>query len=399
MKLLALVIGMILLIFVEILRVYFIMPFPGSQEDETIRIAYFLQNNINYFRLLGGIIIAYPVIYYFRNGSRAFAITLAVVLGFYAVVFYMFNFRFLADKMFLPTKTQLSLDAESNRKVSPHQLVIGVTIGDQSRAYPIEIIGYHHQVRDTIAGELIMVTYCTVCRTGRVYSPVVKGKPENFRLVGMDHFNAMFEDSQTKSWWRQVNGEAIVGSLMGEKLKEIPSEQMSLSVWVNLHPGTTILQPDSIFKEAYESIENYDEGKQKGNLTRRDSTSWNEKSWIVGIQIGMDAKAYDWNDLQKLRLINDVVGHRPVLVLANADSVSFHSFDRTVEGQVLSFTMSDVNKITDTQGGSVWSWNGQCVSGPLQGKVLTPIQSYQEYWHSWRTFRPQTVKYSPTSNP
>ena len=42
-----------------------------------------------------------------------------------------------------------------------------------------------------------MVTYCTVCRTGRVFSPIVEGQPETFRLVGMDHFNAMFEDEGT----------------------------------------------------------------------------------------------------------------------------------------------------------------------------------------------------------
>lgn len=58
-----------------------------------------------------------------------------------------------------------------------------------------------------------MVTYCTVCRTGRVYSPMVNGKLETFRLVGMDHFNAMFEDASTKSWWRQSNGDCIAGPL------------------------------------------------------------------------------------------------------------------------------------------------------------------------------------------
>ena len=133
MKLLALVVGMIILIFIEILRVYFIMPFPGSQEDETIQLAYFFQENINYFRLLGTVIIAYPVWHYFRNGSKAFVITLAVVIGFYVVVFYMFNFRFLADKMFLPTKSQTFLDAQSNKKVLPGQLVLGITVGDQDR--------------------------------------------------------------------------------------------------------------------------------------------------------------------------------------------------------------------------------------------------------------------------
>ena len=73
-----------------------------------------------------------------------------------------------------------------------------------------------------------MVSYCTVCRTGRVFAPVIAGRPATFRLVGMDHFNAMLEDQATGSWWRQANGEAITGQLKGTRLPELPSVQLTL---------------------------------------------------------------------------------------------------------------------------------------------------------------------------
>lgn len=99
-------------------------------------------------------------------------------------------------------------------------LVITVERKGDARAYPIELIGYHHQVLDTIDGEPVMVTYCTVCRTGRAFSPLVNGEPETFRLVGMDHYNAMFKDgTRTKSWWRQATGECIAGPLKGQLLR------------------------------------------------------------------------------------------------------------------------------------------------------------------------------------
>lgn len=397
MKIFALIVGFLVLIFVEILRVYFIMPFPGSQEDETVQIAYSLQQYIWAIRLFGLALIVYPVIYFFRKGSTVVTVTLAVVLGFYIVVYYMFNYRFLADKMFLEPKHIAYASANDNKEVKPSQLIIGVTIHNESKAYPIQFIGYHHQVRDTVGGELVMVTYCTVCRTGRVFSPVVEGKPEKFRLVGMDHFNAMFEDSQTKSWWRQVNGESIAGPLKGKSLKEIPSEQMSLANWISSHPDTKILQPDETFKEAYESMKTYDKGNKTGNLTRKDSLSWNNKSWIVGIQIGMDARAYDWNDLQRTRAINDELGGTPLLVTVGPDSVSFRAFDRRVDNEALLFQLTD-GKLSDSKTKSSWNWNGVCVEGVLSGKSLTPIQSYQEYWHSWRTFRPQSTKFTFNSN-
>jgi hypothetical protein len=394
MRIVSLSIGLLLLVAIEILRVYFIMPFPGSQRNETIEVAYFIHNNIIWFRLVGLLLIAYPLYSFFKDGSKISRIVISVLLIGYAVIFYLFNFKFLADKMFLLPETTAFQNSTGN-KIPSKQLVIGVTVDGVSKAYPIEIIGYHHQVRDTINGKEVMVTYCTVCRTGRIFSPQVDGKSENFRLVGMDHFNAMFEDSKTGSWWRQVNGEAIIGPMKGKMLDEIPSEQMSLAAWVEQHPQTWVMQEDSVFKEKYEGMKDYDEGKSKGDLTRPDSLQWKEKSWIVGVQQGMNSKAYDWKDLQRVRVINDQIKNDPLVVSIEPDSVSFHVFSRIVDQDTLTFSLNH-GKLIDNKTNSTWGWNGTCIEGILSGKRLTPVQSYQEFWHSWKTFRPQSEQYLPT---
>ena len=58
-----LIIGLLFLIGIEIAKVYFIMPFPGSQQSNSIDIAYFLHNNIWWMRILGVVIVVVP----FRN--------------------------------------------------------------------------------------------------------------------------------------------------------------------------------------------------------------------------------------------------------------------------------------------------------------------------------------------
>jgi Protein of unknown function (DUF3179) len=394
MRLLLLILGFLLLFSMEILRVYYIMPFSGSQEDETIQIAYWISSNIVYIRLIGLAMVVYPFFYFFQRTTSTLKVILCIVFGFYAVVFYMFNYLLVADSMFIQPKNKVYLDSAAN-KVLTSQLIIGITINNESKAYPIEVIGYHHQVRDVVGGEQVMVTYCTVCRTGRVFSPVVDGKPEKFRLVGMDHYNAMFEDVSTKSWWRQVNGEAIIGELKGKTLAEMSSSQMTLAEWIQLYPDTKILQPDTIFAEAYKGLSDYDEGQRTGRLERKDSLSWKDKSWIVGIQIGMDSRAYDWIELQKVRVINDVVGGTPVLIVLSPDSISHHSYNRVVDADTLVFSSGNTKLfLIDSKTNSHWKLNGKCVEGPLQGKVLQPIQSYQEYWHSWRTFHPQTKQFN-----
>src|SRR5258705_3658836 len=250
MKRFALPVGLVLLFAAEILRVYFIMPFPGSQQGNTIALAYFLDKYILYIRIIALLLIAWGAYRSFaswkiwKKGLFIFSIL------FYAGIFYLVNFKFLADKMFYQPKNKILVSSADNH-VSPGKLVIGVTINNESKAYPIEIIGYHHQVQDTIGGTPVIVTYCTVCRTGRVFSPIVNGKKESFRLVGMDHFNAMFEDKTTKSWWRQATGVAIAGPLKGYELKEISSEQIRLTSWLRHNPNSLILQPDPVFTKKY----------------------------------------------------------------------------------------------------------------------------------------------------
>jgi Protein of unknown function (DUF3179) len=316
----------------------------------------------------------------------------------YATIFYFFNFKFLADKMFYQPQNKILAAAAAN-KVDRAKLVIGVAINGHAKAYPIEIIGYHHQVQDTVGGEPVMVTYCTVCRTGRVFSPFVNGKFEKFRLVGMDHFNAMFEDAETKSWWRQATGIAVAGTLKGTALKEIASEQMSLGAWIGKYPNTLILQPDTLFAKQYKDLEGFDEGTVESGLEKRDSASWKFKSWVIGVQIAGHAKAYDWNELVKERVINDTFQNIALVLVLENDNRFFHVWNRKVNDEVLEFAIDTTSQtLKGNTTNSVWNMNGECIEGLLKGSRLSAIQAYQEFWHSWESFHPGTTKYIPGKN-
>jgi hypothetical protein len=387
-----LVLGILILFAAEILRVYFIMPFPGSQKANTIDLAYFIDKNIWYIRLIGVLLILAPLTSVFSKGKRWSKILLSVAFVLYGVVFYFFNFKFLADKMFYQPKNKMLVAAAEN-KVATDKLVIGVELNGEAKAYPIEIIGYHHQVQDTIGGTPVMITYCTVCRTGRVFSPFVNGKKENFRLVGMDHFNAMFEDITTKSWWRQVTGEAIAGQLKGSSLKEIPSQQTTLAVWLRAHPDSKILQADTTFNKQYEDLKGFDKGTIESSLEKRDSASWQMKSWVIGVAIVGYAKAYDWNDLTSKKIIEDSLPNLPIIISLEKDTASFHVWNRNVNGQALHFVKINNEQLQDVNTQSLWNEDGVCVEGILKGEKLKPVRASQEFWHSWQTFHPNTKKF------
>ncbi|MCE9600875.1 MAG: DUF3179 domain-containing protein, partial [Gemmatimonadetes bacterium] len=295
---------------------------------------------------------------------------------------YAFNFVMSADAMFRQP-TVVTMATPAGNTVAFDRLVVGVELGGEARAYPLQFIGYHHHVRDSIGGREVLVTYCTVCRTGRVYDPTVNGAPERFRLVGMDHFNAMLEDRTTGSWWRQANGEAVTGPLEGTMLTEIPSRQVTLRQWLALYPESRVMQGDPAFAAQYAEDYAFERGTSRSRLTGTDPRSWEDKSWVVGLRVGGAARAYDWNQLLREGAINDTLGGTPVVLAVATDSASFYAFVRPDTGT--RFTVVDDSLRT---GARAFAFNGKGPEGALE-----PMVASQEFWHSWRTFNPGTSRH------
>ena len=363
----------------EIANVYFIMPMPGSQRMNSIDVAYFLHKWRWIFRGLFFLMIITGL--FKSKWKRKWVVAIPLLL--LIAVAYMANFQMAADAMFKQPKELLLANA-GNNKMDPNRLVLGVFINNEAKAYPIQFLGYHHHVQDTIGGKPIMPTYCTVCRTGRVFEPIVNGKKETFRLVGMDHFNAMLEDATTKSWWRQETGEAISGKLKGMQLPEVFSTQTTLAQWLLLHPDSKIMQADPAFLQSYDSTLKFESGTSKSKLTGSDSSSWKNKSWVIGVKSGADRKAYDWNQLKKERIIHDKIENTPVLLVLAADDKSFSVFERPANSAFLfrNDTIIYNNKHFRMDG-----------KGFDTSYSLKPLPAYQEFWHSWSTFNPNTKKY------
>ena len=107
--------------------------------------------------------------------------------------------------------------------------------------------------------------------------------------------------------------------------------------------------------------------------------------------------AYDWNDLVKKRVIQDSLQGLPILLALETDTTSFHVYDRRINGSVLRFNTSITNNLlTDLGTNSTWNMDGFCIDGPLRGKQLTPVQAYNEFWHSWQNFQVNAKKYVTT---
>jgi hypothetical protein len=374
-------VGSILLIVPAIVNAYFLMPFPGSQDTESISLCYYLEKIIPPTRIIGTLFLGGPVLYVFAYGAmrrKIFDVVWCLII----IALYFFTDSVYSAREMFKEPVIKKFENVSLNKVPINYLIVGIENNGEAKAYPVNYIGYHHKVQDNVGGMPVLVTYCTMCRTGRVYSPLVQGKYQNFRLVGARHYNAVIEDCDTKTWWYQATGQAAVGPLIGESLNVIPFEQMTLRSWLKKFPESLILQADSIFFEQYSEISDYDrKRKTDSNL------SWQRKSWVIGIIIKNNARAYEWNDILKCKLINDTIAHEPIVLFLENDNFSFHVWSAKVGDKQLSFNAdTSQNVFRDLTTHSLWNSNGECIEGFYKGEKLNLIQSYQEYWYSWKYF-------------
>jgi hypothetical protein len=373
-------IGLFGLFLVEVLKAYFLMPMPGSQEQDSLSLVYVLYDKRWLFRILFFILMIVGAKDAFQRRKWIPIVFLLIA----SAGIYFGDVMMSADKMF-HEPNMLAFKPANENKVNDSSVVMCVVYKGEAKAYPIQFLTFHHQVQDTIAGKPIMVTYCSVCRSGIVFEPLVDGKKETFRLVGMTNYNAMFEDHETKSWWAQATGECIAGPLKGKSLPDFPSQQMTIKKFVELYPNAQIMQPDPEFLAMYDTERVFEQGKITSGIERTDTASWKDKSWVIGVEMDKTSHAYDWNEIKTKRIINDEMQSQKIVIALSEDQQSYCAFARPNDAG--EFTVSHDTLFSN---GKAYNFAGRDLNEP--NNQLTSLRTKQEFWHSWKEFHPNTIK-------
>ncbi len=353
-----------------------------------IAFSYFMNAQCWWMRMILYLLVAQGVMRLAVRRYKARMIVAGIFMIVYGIVTWFLTTRLDPSRMFVAQQTPQLASVENN-KVAPGKIVLGVVINGKAVAYPVEIIGYHHQVRDVIDRKDILVTYCTACRSGRVFDPVVENKNAQFRLIGMDQYNAIFEDNVTGSWWMQATGQAVAGKAKGTALKEIPAQQVTLQRWLELYPDSKILQADPKFLKKYGQLTGYDEGNVDNEIEHRDATPWQDKSWVAVVEVDGVSRAYDWTTLEQKHIIEDTLHNKAIAITLDLDGKSFYAFERRNGDRQYAFMYDEklTNALYEVNSKTRWSFEGRCLEGPDSSLQLQSIPVYQEFFHTYKSFR------------
>lgn len=304
--------------------------------------------------------------------------------------------------------------AEADAWLQPHEPIILVRIGDDARAYPLQILVWHEIVNDVVNGVPLLVTFCPLCNTAIAFDRTLNGRVLDFGTTGrLRYSNLIMYDRQTETWWQQANGEAIAGELTGTTLEFIPASIIGWGEFKAEFPDGRVLSTETGYSRPYgrNPYVGYDDIDNSPFLYRGPETPGQLRPMtrILAVEANGDPVAFAYSVLEELRVVNETIGGEDLVVFwqpgtASAldsaeiafgrDVGSANVFSRLVRGRSLTFTF-DGSTFVDEQTGSRWNLIGAATEGELAGEHLTPIVSINHFWFSWVAFQPDTRVYRP----
>lgn len=77
--------------------------------------------------------------------------------------------------VFLPLNNPDIVPVDMASYMKAEDLVVGVVVKGQPRAYPLWVFGQFHVVNDTINDAPVMLAYCEICSGASAFKPLVEG--------------------------------------------------------------------------------------------------------------------------------------------------------------------------------------------------------------------------------
>lgn len=273
---------------------------------------------------------------------------------------------------------------EAERYLRSDDIVFGVVLKGEARAYPQRILVWHEIVNDTIGGEAIAVTYCPLTGTAIGFKRGTTTFGVSGRLVNN---NLIMYDRSTESLWPQILATAVEGPLKGRSLMEFPVTWTTWELWQKAHPDTHVLSTDTGYARNYFS-DPYGNYNPVGGYYRPEapplfpvmhkSDRFPPKAVMIGARSANAAVAFSKEVLRNKKIVTGVLDSSPIVAIYDSSLDTVHLYRNPAR---LSIT-HDGNRIVSDNG----SWN----PGNLP---LKRIKAFDAMWFAWYAFFPGTKVY------
>jgi hypothetical protein len=279
---------------------------------------------------------------------------------------------------------------EASTWLGDNDVVVGVEINGDARAYPLRIIDWHVVVNDTVGGVPVSLTHCTLCGDTILYDGRVDGQVLRFGTSGLVYRgNSLLYDRGRRTLWEQYTGQAIWGDLSGQgaALKMLPAVRTTWREWLNLHPQSSVLDINTGFVRDYSpgALDRSRQGLSFPAPAHDGPLQMTEPVFVV--RIDGEAAIYPMAVLAAGRPVMDSVKGQQIVVVATPDGYGARAF----ESSGFRFTRAGKNMLSSDDG-STWRITEDALVSE-DGSRLQRLPGFNSLWfaainHStkWRLY-------------
>ena len=277
------------------------------------------------------------------------------------------------------------LEASEADYLTEDELVFGVTINGDARAYPLRIMDWHEMFNDVIGGVPVSLAYCTLCGSGILFETTVAGRDAPF-VFGSSGFlyrsNKLMYDRETHSLWNHFTGRPVVGPLTGSgiELKTRPVAITSWQAWREANPDTRVLSLETGHRRDYSPGAPYGTYFASPELmfpalVRQEALQ--AKDYVFALRSSGTDKAWPLTRFDGGRVINDQAGILDLVLVGDAATRTVRAYRR--DGRSFEKGTS-LTELTSAEGS--WQVTEEALVGP-GGERLARLPGHIAYWFAW----------------
>lgn len=280
--------------------------------------------------------------------------------------------------------------ADANRLVE-NELVFGVVINGDVRAYPFRYMDWHEMLNDVVGGVPVSLAYCTLCGSGILFDTRrTDDSPFVFGSSGLLYrSNKLMFDQQTHSLWNQFTGEPVTGALTnsGLRLPVLPVTISSWGEWRRLHSDTQVLADETGFERDYRPGAPYaryfaSDALMFPALVRDNSRA--PKAYVFVLRITGAERAWPLELFNNNTVINDRVGVIDIVLVGNALTRTVRAYRR---GKERFSSGSPLDALIDSAGVR-WTITEDALTAP-DGRTLARLPGHVAYSFAFDSYFPQ----------
>lgn len=293
-----------------------------------------------------------------------------------------------------PLRNPEMISASEATYLGDDNIVFGIEVNGDARAYPKRILAWHEMFTDTIGGVDIAGVYCTLCGTVIPFKTNFNGQKFDLGTSGfLYRSNKLMYDQATQSLWSTTRGTPVIGPLVdkGIQLEYEAVVTTTWGEWKKRNPKTKVLSLNTGHRRDYGEGSAYNEYFSTDTLMFRtpfEDKRLKNKQEILALRFPAAPNqqlAIDTDFLNKNPLYKNRIGAQQFLVLTDKSGAN-----RVFDPQGIQFTSYDGDSTAVDSNGQKWTVNESNLVAANGRDKLGRLPYHRAFWFGWRAAFPET---------